>query len=550
MTHLKTEKQAEARLKPTGNGIKQKIHNLYDKARQNQYKNQYLYIFSSFLLFLVIKSLSGLRMNQMINTLIAVPKDQKEYIIAAFFAIIVNMVIIYLLSVFLLCFFITHLKLEIEFIEGKERFLYAIGSCFVHATAYVAVIYCNLHLSTWGKELSVFFECTFGRIIVQIYRMVFDMVNVIIPSSGLSHAITIFFFIGMIGVFCEKMFNHFLKMIIDVDLFNLICPFLPIFIIFTSLQIFNNQHNMNQLIIKLLVFPIILGTICLTYIISDWRGWQQFYLDLSLMEEIKKKNLRLTVNKTMIENKRHIIFAAVSFTIYFFTELITKIDSRYYVDSLLNFNSIYDAKNVLNHIELSKTSTSNITLILAISTVISLIYDFMVASINDNEKEYILITEKLLVVLASNNVYLTIQLWLTFFDSKKAISMSGIVKVVKSIVYSIGKAIDSLSMVIEKAGTVVEVIFTIVVLVLIVVFFILLVKLAYTLIGSMLILVLIKYVPFLLLYTIIAYISQKYLVNNLSMKYLLYGATFIASYLISDLQQKFMQIIMSEDDEI
>jgi hypothetical protein len=252
----------------------------------------------------------------------------------------------------------------------------------------------------------------------------------------------------------------------------------------------------------------------------------------------------------MIENKKLIIFAAVSFTIYFLTELITKIDSQYYVDSLLNFNSIYDAKNVLNHIEFSKTSTSNITLILAITTVISLIYDFIVASVNDNEKEYILITEKLLIVLASNNVYLTIQLWLTFFDSKKAISMSGIVKVVKSIVYSIGKAIDSLSMVIEKAGTVVEVIFTIVVLVLIVVFFILLVKLAYTVIGSMLILVLIKYVPFLLLYTIIAYISQKYMVNNLSMKYLLYGATFIGSYLISDLQQKFMQIIMLEDDEI
>lgn len=55
---------------------------------------------------------------------------------------------------------------------------------------------------------------------------------------------------------------------------------------------------------------------------------------------------------------------------------------------------------------------------------------------------------------------------------------------------------------------------------------------------------------FLLAYTIIAYISQNYIVNNMSMKYLLYGATFIASYLVSECQQKFMQFIMVEDDEL
>lgn len=544
---MKTEEQVGTRLKPTCNGIKQTLHKLYHKVNKNQYKNQYLYIFTSFLLFLLIKSLSGLRMDQMINTLIAVSKDQKGYMWTVLFVIIINLVVIYLLSVFLLGIFINIFKLDTAIIKGKERFLYAIGSGFVHATVYVAVISFNLHLNTWGKEVTEFFEHTFGRIFEQIYRIVFDMVNVIIHSSGLADAITVFFFIGLITVICKTMFIHFYDMIIEVDLFNLICPFLPIFVIFTSLQIYNNQHQINQLIIKLLVFPIILGTIYLTYFISDMIGCLQFHLDYPSKKETNHKKLKLIVNKKIIENKKLIIFGAVSFAIYFLTELITKVNSQYYIDSFYNFNSIYDAKSVLDNIELSKASTSNITLILAVTTVISFIYDTIVDSMTDNDKEYSLITEKLLIVLSSNNVYLIIQLWLTFFDNKKVISMEGIVKTGKNIVNSIGNAVYSLGMLIEKAGTVVEVIFTIIFLVLIVVFFYFLVKFVYTLVGSMLLLVLIKYVPFLLAYTIIAYVSQKFMINNMSMKYLLYSGTFIVSYLVSVWQEKFIQIIMDEE---
>jgi hypothetical protein len=413
-----TEKQADTQLKPTGIGIKQRIHKLYHEIKKVQYLNHYLYILSAFLLFLAVKSLSGIKMHQIINTLAAVPKDINDFLAAAVFALIVNMLVIYLLSIFLLRFFIIKFNLDIECIKGWERFLYSIGSCFVHATVYITVISCNLHLKTWGNEFIALSEHTFGRIIVQIYRMVFDIINVIIPDSGISQAITIFLFFGLVCFIIEYRFKLFINMIADIDLFNLICPFLPIFIIFTSLQIYNDHNSLNKLIISLLIFPVILATILLTYIISDWFAWNQFYIDLPAKEECKKK-LRLTVNNSLIKNKNYIIFTAVSFIIYFLTEIITKINSQYFIDSLLNFNSVYDAENVLNQIEITKTSTSNITLILAITTIISLFYDAYINAVKQ-EEEYVLVTERLLIVLGSNNVYLTIQLWLTYFDSKNA----------------------------------------------------------------------------------------------------------------------------------